>query len=149
MRGSAGMADSTTTGPADRPARDSGWQRPSRRPASAPWEGPLVSNTTDLMTGSSGLPEEPPVTSGLSGEVRQSAGVAGTSPEPVSAVRSWPEQSERDAHAGEALRADQAAASDQAQSAGTSRGGTGLSAMLLPELQRLAQSMGIMGTGRM
>jgi transcription termination factor Rho len=29
------------------------------------------------------------------------------------------------------------------------RGGTGLSAMLLPDLQRLAQSMGIMGTGRM
>src|SRR5215472_6223500 len=150
MRGSAGMADSTTTGPADRPERDSGWQRPSLRPASAPWEGPLVSNTTDLMTGSSGLPEESPAVSGLSNEVRESAGTAGTSPEPASAVRSWPEQSERDAHTGEAPRTDQAAASDQVQPAGTSRrGGTGLSAMLLPELQRLAQSMGIMGTGRM
>jgi transcription termination factor Rho len=109
-----------------------------------------VSNTTDLMTGSSGLPEESPAASGLSGEVRESAGIAGTSPEPASAVRSWPEQSERDARAGEAPRTDQAAASDQAQPAGTGRrGGTGLSAMLLPELQRLAQSMGIMGTGRM
>jgi transcription termination factor Rho len=109
-----------------------------------------VSNTTDLMTGSSGLPEESPTASGLSGEVRESAGIAGTSPEPASTVRSWPEQSERDARAGEALRTDQAAASDQAQPAGTGRrGGTGLSAMLLPELQRLAQSMGIMGTGRM
>jgi len=141
------MADSTIIGPADRPERDSGWQRPSLRSAPAPWEGPLVSNTTDLMTGSSGMPEESPAVSGLPGEVRESTGSAGTSPESAGAVRSWPEQ---DALAGEARRADQAARSDEARSAGTSRrGGTGLSAMLLPELQRLAQSMGIMGTGRM
>ncbi len=147
MRGSAGMADSTIIGPADRPERDSGWQRPSSRSAPAPWEGPLVSNTTDLMTGSSGMPEESPAVSGLPGEVRESTGSAGTSPESAGAVRSWPEQ---DALAGEARRAGQAARSDEARSAGTSRrGGTGLSAMLLPELQRLAQSMGIMGTGRM
>ena len=91
-----------------------------------------MSNTTDLMTGSSGMPEESPAVSGLPGEVRESTGSAGTSPESAGAVRSWPEQ---DALAGEARRADQAARPDEAQSAGTSRrGGTGLSAMLLPEL---------------
>jgi len=40
MRGSAGMADSTTTGPADRPERDSGWQRPSLRPHPRPGKDP-------------------------------------------------------------------------------------------------------------
>jgi transcription termination factor Rho len=101
-----------------------------------------VSNTTDVMTGSSGVPEESPAVPGLPGDVRESAGSAGTSAEPASAVRSWPDA---DARAGEAPRPD----SDRAQPTGTSRRGTGLSAMLLPELQRLAQSMGIMGTGRM
>jgi transcription termination factor Rho len=106
-----------------------------------------VSDTTHLMTGSSGLPDESPALSGLPGEVPESAGAAGTSPEPAGAVRSWPEQ---DAHDGEALLPGQALRSDDAQTAGTSRrGGSGLSAMLLPELQRLAQSMGIIGTGRM
>ncbi len=106
-----------------------------------------MSNTTDLMTGSSGMPEESPGVSGLPGEIPESAGSAGTSPGQAGAVRSWPDA---DAPASEALRADQALRSDEAQQAGTSRrGGTGLSAMLLPELQRLAQSMGILGTGRM
>ena len=100
-----------------------------------------MSNTTDLMTGSSGLPEESPAAPGLPGNVPDSAGSGGTSPESAGTVRSWPDA---DAHAGEALD------SPKAQPTGTSRrGGAGLSAMLLPELQRLAQSMGIMGTGRM
>ena len=64
----AGMADGTTTGPADRPERDSGWQRPKLRSAPAPWEGPLVSDTTDMTTGSSGLPEEPPAASPWPGD---------------------------------------------------------------------------------
>ena len=73
----------------------------------------------------------------------QPAGVAtsaGTSHEPDGAVRSWPDAS------------DAAAASDGA--AAGARGGTrsqagGLSAMLLPELQRIAQSEGITGTAKM
>ena len=49
-----------------------------------------MSNTTDLMTGASGLPEEPSAASALSGNVPDSAGRAGASPEPTGAVRSWP-----------------------------------------------------------
>jgi transcription termination factor Rho len=78
-----------------------------------------VSDTTNMTTGSSGSPEEPPSASPLPGEA---AGPAGTSPEPAGAAGT---------------------------TAVSRRGGTGLSAMLLPDLQRLAQSMGIMGTGRM
>ena len=100
-----------------------------------------MSNTTDLMTGSSGLPEESSAVPGLPGNVPDSASSGGTSPESAGTIRSWPDA---DAHAGEAL------VSPEPQPTGTSRrGGAGLSAMLLPELQRLAQSMGIMGTGRM
>jgi len=134
----AGMADGTTTGPADRPERDSGWQRPRLRSAPAPWEGPLVSDTTDMTTGSSGVPEEPPTASPWPGDA---AGRAGTSPEPAGAVRSWPDG---DSSAGAARSAGAAGTT-----AASRRGGTGLSGMLLPDLQRLAQSMGIMGTGRM
>src|SRR5215472_17377790 len=134
----AGMADGTTIGPADRPERDSGWQRPNLRSAPAPWEGPLVSDTTDTTTGSSGLPEEPPTASPWPGDA---AGRAGASPEPAGAVRSWPDG---DSSAGAALTAGTAGTT-----AASRRGDTGLSAMLLPDLQRLAQSMGIMGTGRM
>jgi transcription termination factor Rho len=116
-----------------------------------------VSDTTDLMTGSSGIAEEPPVASPWSGEAPDTAGAAGTSPAPAGAVRSWPEA---DSGAGEPLNSGSAQSSAQdagkAPGSGVSvtsgasrRGGTGLSAMLLPELQRLAQSMGIMGTGRM
>ena len=94
-----------------------------------------MSNTTDLMTGASGLPEEPSAASALSGNVPDSAGRAGASPEPTGAVRSWPNTDDR---AGQPLTAE-----------ASRRSGTGLSAMLLPELQRLAQSMGIQGTGRM
>jgi transcription termination factor Rho len=73
----------------------------------------------------------------------QPAGVAtpaGTSHEPDGAVRSWPD-------------ADDAAVAAPRAGAGA-RGGTrsqvgGLAAMLLPELQRIAQSEGITGTAKM
>jgi len=111
-----------------------------------------VSDTTDLITGSSGMPEEPHAASSWTGEAPGPAAHVGTSPEPAGAVRSWPDA---DSGAGEGLRAGAAphsgaAPAPAAGTAGTGRrGGSGLSAMLLPELQRLAQSMGIMGTGRM
>src|SRR5258708_16256765 len=97
------------------------------------------------MTGSSGLPEEPPAVSTLPGEVPDSAGSVGTSLESAGAVRSWPDA---DARAGEALRPDRAPRSEAAQSAGTRRrGSAGLSAMLLPELQRRAHAMGLHRAG--
>jgi hypothetical protein len=40
VRGSVGMADSTRSGPAGWPEPDSGWQRPSLRPAPAPGKDP-------------------------------------------------------------------------------------------------------------
>jgi transcription termination factor Rho len=73
----------------------------------------------------------------------QPAGVAtsaGTSHEPDGAVRSWPDAGDTATEAGGA-------------GAGARRGtrgqGAGLSAMLLPELQRVAQSEGITGTAKM
>jgi transcription termination factor Rho len=97
-----------------------------------------VSDTTDMTTGSSGVPEEPPTASSWPGDA---ASQTGASPEPAGAVRSWPDG---DSSAGAALSAGKAGTT-----AAGRRGGTGLSAMLLPDLQRLAQSMGIQGTGRM
>ena len=117
-----------------------------------------MSDTTDLITGSSGMPEEPPSASRWSGEAPAATDDAGTSPHPASAVRSWPDA---DSGAGEARGSGQAGAGQTLGAAaaprpgaapaagGGRRGGTGLAALLLPELQRLAQSMGIMGTGRM
>jgi transcription termination factor Rho len=102
-----------------------------------------VSDTTDLMTGSSGMPEESPAASPWPGEAPDSAGSAGTSPEATGAVRSWPDA---ESGAAEAVGSGNSGALTPGASR---RAGTGLSAMLLPELQRLAQSMGIMGTGRM
>jgi transcription termination factor Rho len=58
------------------------------------------------------------------------SGAAGSSAEQAGAVRSWP---------------GSPAAADPSGPSGSGR----LSAMLLPELQRLAQSIGITGTGRM
>jgi transcription termination factor Rho len=97
-----------------------------------------VSETTDLMTGSSGVPEEPTAASQRPGAEPDSTGDAGTSPASAGAVRSWPDA---DSGAGEVLHPVKAGASPDI--------GTALSAMLLPDLQRLAQSMGIIGTGRM
>jgi transcription termination factor Rho len=97
-----------------------------------------VSEITDLMTGSAGMPEEPTAASARSGGEPDSAGDAGTSPASAGAVRSWPDA---DSGANEVLHPVTAGASRDT--------GKALSAMLLPDLQRLAQSMGIIGTGRM
>src|SRR5690242_55408 len=74
-------------------------------------EGPLVSDTTELLGGAPGASEDAPV-----GNSAPPAAAGGTTV-PASKSRS--------------------------------RGGTGLSSLLLPELQRMAQSMGIQGAGRM
>src|SRR5437762_2946164 len=74
-------------------------------------EGPLVSDTTDLLGGAPSASEDAPV-----GNSAPPAAAGGTTV-PTSKSRS--------------------------------RGGTGLSSLLLPELQRMAQSMGIQGAGRM
>jgi transcription termination factor Rho len=73
----------------------------------------------------------------------QPAGVAasaGTSHEPDGAVRSWPDASDA------AAAADGVAASARG---GARRQAGGLSAMLLPQLQRMAQAEGITGTAKM
>src|SRR5580698_48347 len=73
----------------------------------------------------------------------QPAGVAtsaGTSHEPDGAVRSWPDAGDTAAEAGGA---------GAGARKGTRSQGAGLSAMLLPELQRVAQSEGITGTAKM
>ena len=74
-------------------------------------EGPLVSDTTELLSGAPSASEDAPV-----GNSAPPA-AAGGATAPTSRSRS--------------------------------RGGTGLSSLLLPELQRMAQSMGIQGAGRM
>ena len=71
-------------------------------------EGPLVSDTTELLSGAPGVSEDAPV---------------GTSAP--------------------------SAASGASTSKSRSRGGAGLSSLLMPELQRMAQSLGIPGAGRM
>jgi len=74
-------------------------------------EGPLVSDTTELLGGAPSASEDAPV-----GNSAAPAATGGATA-PTSKSRS--------------------------------RGGTGLSSLLLPELQRMAQSMGIQGAGRM
>src|SRR5580704_2958385 len=84
-------------------------------------EGPLVSDTTELLSGAPGAPEDAPV---------------GTSA--PSAAAGGPAQGEPGAPGARA-----------STSKSRSRGGTGLSSLLMPELQRIAQTMGIPGAGRM
>ena len=74
-------------------------------------EGPLVSDTTELLGGAPSASEDAP---------------AGNSAPPAAA-----------------------GGATSPTSKSRSRGGTGLSSLLLPELQRMAQSMGIPGAGRM
>jgi transcription termination factor Rho len=74
-------------------------------------EGPLVSDTTELLGGAPSASEGAP---------------AGNSAPPAAA-----------------------GGATSPTSKSRSRGGTGLSSLLLPELQRMAQSMGIPGAGRM
>ena len=87
-------------------------------------EGPLVSDTTEFLSGAQDAPGETPLG------------------RPASPVNADPEGS----HAGSRAPAG----SDGAAAAkGRRRQGTGLSALLLPELQQVAQQMGIAGTARM
>src|SRR6266700_3267698 len=104
------------------------------QPAPAPREGPLVSDTTEVFTGTPGTPEESPALFPAPAATQGTSGQAGASPEPAGAARSWQDGDGQAGGAGEA---------------GTSRRGGGLGGMLLPELQRLAQSLGMTGTGRM
>ena len=84
-------------------------------------EGPLVSDTTELLNGTPSVSEDAPI--GISAPPAAASGSAPGDP-----------------------GADGATAST---SKSRSRGGTGLSSLLMPELQRIAQSMGIPGAGRM
>jgi transcription termination factor Rho len=87
-------------------------------------EGPLVSDTTEFLSGAPDAPGETPLG------------------RPASQENAGPEGS----HAGSRAPAG----SDGAAAArGRRRQGTGLSALLLPELQQVAQQMGIAGTARM
>ncbi len=83
-------------------------------------EGPLVSDTTELLNGAPSASEDAPV---------------GVSAPPAASGGSAP--------------ADPGADGATATSKSRSRGGTGLSSLLMPELQRIAQTMGIPGAGRM
>jgi transcription termination factor Rho len=90
-----------------------------------------VSETTNLFAGSAQLPaENEPAAAVTAGDPDRAPSTEGTSPGQAGAVRSWPD------------------GRDAAGSHG-SAGAARLPAMLLPELQRLAQSLGITGTGRM
>ena len=91
-----------------------------------------MSDTTELFTGSSGVPEASPGQSGAA-ELRPTADAAGVAAAPAGGAPPT-----RGASAGETVTSQAAR-----------RGGPGLSGLLLPELQRLAQSMGITGSGRM
>jgi len=95
-----------------------------------------VSDTTEVFTGTPGTPEESPALFPAPAATRDATAPAGTSPEPAGAVRSV------------AAGDGQPDAAGDAAAAGTRRGG-GLGTMLLPELQRLAQSLGMTGTARM
>jgi transcription termination factor Rho len=108
----------------------------------------VSSDTTDLFTGSAAVPAASPVPAAEQGQENAPAGAA-SGPSPQASVP---------AVAGGAVAGGpgatepgEAAAGQQASTAAarTGRRGTGLSAMLLPELQRLAQSLGISGSGRM
>ena len=97
-----------------------------------------MSDTTEVFTGTSGTPEESPALFPAPASTRGTTGPAGASPEPAGAERSWQDGDGQAGGAGEA-----------AAGGARRRGGGGLGGMLLPELQRLAQSLGMAGTGRM
>jgi transcription termination factor Rho len=101
-----------------------------------------VSETLDLFSSENGESADAsrPDVSGPAGNSFGVAESAGTSHDPAGAVRSWPD-------AVDAATGSNEASADSAGSA-SSRPAS-LSAMLLPELQRVAQSIGITGTARM
>ena len=101
-----------------------------------------MSETLDLFSSENGESADAsrPDVSGPAGNSFGVAESAGTSHDPAGAVRSWPD-------AVDAATGSNEASGDSAGSA--SRRPASLSAMLLPELQRVAQSIGITGTARM
>jgi transcription termination factor Rho len=106
-----------------------------------PWEGPLVSETLDLFSAENGDSADAsrPNVAGPNGNSAGVAESAGTSQEPGGAVRSWPDAIDAATGGNEASAASAGGPSTQ----------PALTAMLLPELQRVAQSVGITGTARM
>jgi transcription termination factor Rho len=96
-----------------------------------------VSETLDLFSAEDGDSAD---LSGSAGRAANVADSAGTSHVPAGAVRSWPDAVDT------STGRDAATAGSPARASGEARG---LSAMLLPELQRVAQSIGITGTARM
>jgi transcription termination factor Rho len=100
-----------------------------------------VSDTTELFTGSSGVPEASPGYSSDSGLSADAGAAAGT---PAGPGLSPPAAGAASTTAGADAPAGETVTDKPAR-----RGGSGLSGMLLADLQRLAQSMGITGTGRM
>src|ERR1700749_4671797 len=90
-------------------------------------EGPLVSDTTEFPAGAATAPGETPLG------------------RPASSGNAVPEGSPAGSTAPAAARSDDAAVAAR----GRRRQGTGLSSLLLPELQQVAQQMGIAGPGRM
>src|ERR1700685_2088518 len=113
VRGSTGMAVSAGTGPADQPGRDSGYNGRQAVGGRA-FVRTLVSDTTEVFTGTSGMPEESalfpaPGTTGSAAAAPDRAGAAGSGPD-------------KNGPAGEAA------------AAGTRRRAGGLGGMLLPEL---------------
>jgi transcription termination factor Rho len=99
-----------------------------------------VSETIDLYSGSSSEPEESPSLGGARGKRAGVAAQGGASPAQDGAVRSWPDADDGSGTNG---------ASTTVKPAAARRSGQGLSGMVLPDLQRLAQSLGLTGTARM
>jgi transcription termination factor Rho len=91
-----------------------------------------VTETTNLFPDSAEpLSKDDGVTLDVTEVSRHVSGAVGSSPEQADAVRSWPGSTPSD------------------DTRGPGGGGQRLPAMLLPELQRVAQSLGITGIGRM
>ena len=96
-----------------------------------------MSETLDLFSAEDGDSADLSRSAGRAASVADSAG---TSHAPAGAVRSWPDAVDS------ATGSDTAGAGSPARTSGQAKG---LSAMLLPELQQVAQSIGITGTARM
>jgi transcription termination factor Rho len=103
-----------------------------------------VSDTTELFTGSSGVPEASP---GYSGEAEVRSATADAAP--AATAQGAPGASPPGAGPASGPSGADAPAGETVTDKPGRRGGTGLSGMLLTDLQRLAQSMGITGTARM
>ena len=100
-----------------------------------------MSDTTELFTGSSGVPEASPGYSSDSGPSANAGAAAGA---PAGPGLSPPAAGAASTTAGGGAPAGETVTDKPAR-----QGGSGLSGLKLADLQRLAQSMGITGTGRM